>query len=527
VSVELFGRVTRALPNPVLLARTDGLILAVNPAASRIPALAPGADLLELIVGPAPLLGVQMRRWAGSGDPLPGTLTLHDAAGRAVRYRCHGARAAWWPGPGVAVQLHLTQVDYADQFAQLSEQVEMLARESAYRRRLEAEQDRLLAAEQSSRARFQTLYRLTAALAAAGTLAQVAAAVADTAPAALGAQAVSLQLYPRQLLPALRPAEPPAPLAHVAWIGPGDEPAPQQDAEHTVRVPLKVAGEQLGTLQVRHHDPDAHIEHLTAVAQQIGQALWRAGLYENEHRVSETLQLSLLPRLDPVPGLATATGYAPGVDAARVGGDWYDLYRIDQGRIGLSVGDVAGHGITEAGVMAHIVASLRSSVLRCGKRPGAVLRELNEFLRLYHDGQMATGAYLLLDPATGSLRYSVAGHPPPLVIQPDGTSSFLRSGRGPLLGAFPQGTYPQARTRLAPGDTLLLYTDGLIERRGEDLDTGFARLRDLARATVGLSVREICALFLHHRPADQFDDDRAILVLRQPCPQSADVSSAP
>ncbi|WP_158715650.1 PP2C family protein-serine/threonine phosphatase [Streptomyces sp. NRRL S-481] len=136
-------------------------------------------------------------------------------------------------------------------------------------------------------------------------------------------------------------------------------------------------------------------EHVTAVAQQIAQALRRAGLHEHEHRVAERLQLSLLPQLPQLPGLETATCYAPGSDLLSVGGDGYDVYDVAADHIGLSIGDVAGHGLHEATVMAQVTAALRNIVPRCGADPAAVLDEVNTFLGRYHPERIATVCYLV------------------------------------------------------------------------------------------------------------------------------------
>jgi serine phosphatase RsbU (regulator of sigma subunit) len=180
------------------------------------------------------------------------------------------------------------------------------------------------------------------------------------------------------------------------------------------------------------------------------------------------------------------------------------------------VGDVAGHGLAEAAAMARISAALRSIVLRCGHAPAVVLRELNAFVDTYHPGLMATACYLVLDRRSGTVRYSRAGHPPPLLIGADGGSRHLDEGLAPPLGPVPEVCHREAELTVGGGETLLLYTDGLIERRGEALDVGLARLAALARDSVGLTVDELCDLFLHHQPGADFPDDRALLAVRLP-----------
>ncbi|MDK1477047.1 SpoIIE family protein phosphatase [Streptomyces sp. 549] len=545
MSLGLFQAVTRLLPDPVLLCDGTGQVLAANPAASRaIAGLHAGADLFGLAVQDPALLRTHISNWLRSGGLLPGALAIRDDEGRTHRFRCHGARATWWDGPGPAAQVHLTRLDQTDQFVVLSQQVQALNREVAFRSAVEAERERLLNTEKATRARLQRMYRLTAALAAAATLPEVARAVRETAPAALNATGVQLRLHWERLVPALDPQDNLRALAGDIWAtdhdgrqptteaaqdsqGPQDAqgsgraalPQPRRalEAEEPVIAPLEAGGVVLGGLVIR---PDAgdpiEPEHLTAVVQQIAQAVRRAGLHEHEHRLAERLQRSLLPQLPTVDGLEIADSYAPGVDMVEVGGDWYDVHHLDDDHVGLTIGDVAGHGLPEAAAMARISAALRSIALRCGRYPGTVLRELNEFLGTYHAGLMATACYLVYNRRTRTLRYAKAGHPPPLLISADGRSRFLEEALAPPLGPMPGMRYREAETAVEAGDTLLLYTDGLIERRGENLDVGLRRLTALARHCTGLTVENLCRQFLDHQPGAEFPDDRALLAVRFP-----------
>ncbi|MCZ9340922.1 hypothetical protein NGM37_24480, partial [Streptomyces sp. TRM76130] len=145
--------------------------------------------------------------WLRSGSPVPGALVLKDADGRMRRFRCHGARATWWDGPQPAVQLHLVEAGTSDQFVVLSQQVEALNREVAFRRATEVDRARLLAAEQAALSQLQHLYDLTAALAGAITLADVSRVVSEVTPAALGATAAELYLHAARLVPPLQPGD--------------------------------------------------------------------------------------------------------------------------------------------------------------------------------------------------------------------------------------------------------------------------------------------------------------------------------
>lgn len=521
MTLGLFRAITKPLPHPVLLCGADGRVLAANPAAGRCDGrLRPGASVFDLRPDDTPWLRQQLAVWLRSGSPVPGALVIEDADGRVRRFRCHGARATWWDGPQPALQLHLVEAGMSDQFVVLSQQVEALNREVAFRRATEVDRARLLTAEQAARAQLQDLYDLTAALAGAITLAEVSRVVSEVAPAALGATAAELYLHSARLVPPLQPEDNGLPADAGSWTD-LDRPSPSDgslpgEAADAVPLALSLAadGVQLGMLIVYGSHGSTAPEHVTAVAQQIAQALRRAGLHEHEHRVAERLQLSLLPQLPHLPGLETATCYAPGSDLLSVGGDWYDVYDVDADHIGLSIGDVAGHGLHEATVMAQITAALRNIVPRRGTDPAAVLDELNTFLGRYHPNRMATACYLVFDRRTQALTYASAGHPPPLLIHADGTSAYLNHATSPPLGPVRNVRYRQADTTVTKDDTLLLYTDGLIERRREDLAIGMERLTACARTTSGLTIAELCDRFLHHQPEAAFPDDRALLAVR-------------
>ncbi|MEZ3183034.1 serine/threonine-protein phosphatase [Streptomyces pimonensis] len=521
MSLGLFRAITKPLPHPVLLCGADGRVLAANPAAVRCDdRLRPGASVFDLRPDDTSGLRRQLTVWLRSGNPLPGALVIKDADGRMRRLRCHGARATWWDGPQPALQLHLVETGRSDQFVVLSQQVEALNREVAFRRVTEVDRARLLSAEQAARAQLQHLYDLTAALAGAITLAEVSRVVSEVAPAALGATAAELYLHSARLVPPLQPKDNGPPADVEGWTdldrpSPPDGSSPEGASDAVpLALSLEADGVRLGMLIVYGSHSSTAPEHVTAVTQQIAQALRRAGLHEHEHRVAERLQLSLLPQLPRLPGLETATCYAPGSDLLSVGGDWYDVYDVDADHIGLSIGDVAGHGLHEATVMAQITAALRNIVPRCGTDPTAVLDELNTFLGRYHSDLMATACYLVFNRRTRALAYSRAGHPPPLLIHADGTSDYLDRVVSPPLGPVRDVRYRQVDTTVTEEDTLLLYTDGLIERRREDLAIGMERLTACARTTSGLTITELCDRFLHHQPEAAFPDDRALLAVR-------------
>ncbi|MEU6095128.1 SpoIIE family protein phosphatase [Streptomyces sp. NPDC047079] len=532
MSLALFTAVSRLVPRPMLVCTASGQVLAVNPAATRAAAsLRPGANLLDLSQSAAEL-NTCLRQWLRTGHPLPGALTVPGEDGKPVRFRSHGARAAWWTGPEPVVQLHLSRLDHGDRFVALSEQVRLRDQQMAYRRAITAQQERLLAQEKAARERMQRLYRLTAALAASVTVGEVCEAVYKTAPQALNAHTIVLELHSSRIVPLLEPAAaagstvpgPAVPLegAPLAASTSIDLDAPdtapvQAPQENAARVPLEAEGVVLGYLTA-HHEPDTvpDDKHTTAVAQQIAQAVRRAGLFEHEHRLAERLQRSLLPALPHVPGLDIAGGYAPGSHLVDVGGDWYDVHLLDADTVAFTIGDVAGHGIAQATTMAQITTVLRSIARRCGHNPPQVLEELNDFLATYHDGLMATACYATYHRPTRTLRYARAGHPPSLLLHPDGSGRYLDQALAPPLGPVRHVRYRQQEVTVPTGAALVLYTDGLVERRGEAIDEGLARLRQLAEATPGLTAGEICGLLLHEQPDAEFPDDRALLVARFP-----------
>lgn len=199
-------------------------------------------------------------------------------------------------------------------------------------------------------------------------------------------------------------------------------------------------------------------------------------LYEREHRIVETLQRSLLPdRMPRRSGISIAARYQPG--GADVGGDWYDAIELDDGGIGLAMGDVVGHGIGAASTMGELRNALRAYALT-EPGPAAVLAKLDHLVSRLQGDQMTTLTYAVIDADWTELRYASAGHLPPLLLGSEGGAEFLWEGRSTPLGVRTDGEYAEGAARLEGGSTLLLYTDGLVEVPGEDLIAGLERLRE-------------------------------------------------
>ena len=226
----------------------------------------------------------------------------------------------------------------------------------------------------------------------------------------------------------------------------------------------------------RRLDPDERAL-VEALAGQAAQALDRASHFASEQAIAETLQRSVLPvSLPRVDGVELAARYLPGSAQLDVGGDWFDALRLPDGRLGLVVGDVVGKGVQAAASMAQLRNAIRAfSVERL--KPSSVLARLNRLAEDALDTSFATIAYIVLDPETSVCRLSCAGHPPPVVAYPDGRVELLESARGLPLGTGIDAKYRQETIELPVGTVLVLYTDGLVERRGTSIDDGLAALR--------------------------------------------------
>jgi len=283
-------------------------------------------------------------------------------------------------------------------------------------------------------------------------------------------------------------------------------------------VPLLVDGRAIGALHVGSLFPrrfsldDATI--LALAAERAALAIQRMRLFEREHLIARDLQRSLLPEALPVlPGLQTSARYLPGGAGTEVGGDWYDAVALPTGKLLVVVGDVAGRGIGAASTMGQLRSAVRSYAL-LESDPAALLDRLNRFQFSMAWDDMATVLLAVIDPSAATVAYATAGHPPPLVVGPGDEAHYLVGGRGAPLGALERAPYTTAIAELEPGSTLLVYTDGLIEQRGEHPDEGLGRLRAAALA----GPPELGALCDHVvdtvLPSYDTDDDVTLLILR-------------
>ncbi|WP_308122517.1 SpoIIE family protein phosphatase [Streptomyces sp. WAC04114] len=299
-------------------------------------------------------------------------------------------------------------------------------------------------------------------------------------------------------------------------------------ARSAVTVPLSSGRQVTGALTLVRTDP-AHpfdTDDLTVVSdigRRVGLVIDNARRFGRQRAVAEAMQRNLLAPL-PQPGrLQLAARYQPAPAGSQVGGDWYDAFERKDGTLALVIGDVVGHDLTAAAGMAQLHGILRSLAWDHSGPPGAVVDRLDDAMPAITTVPMATLVLALLqgDPHTGpwTLRWTSAGHPPPLLLTRDGQAKYLEAGQGLLLGAPPGtgGSRPSAAQSLPPGSTLLLYTDGLIEIPGSDLDTGLARLRRHALALAHEPLDTLCDQLPARMPPGS-TDDVALLALRLPSP---------
>lgn len=255
-------------------------------------------------------------------------------------------------------------------------------------------------------------------------------------------------------------------------------------------------------------------EWLSTLVSQGTQALDRAGRYETERSIAETLQRSVLPeRLPSLHGVRFAARYLPGTVGVDVGGDWYDVIHLSDGRIGLVIGDVVGKGVRAAAMMGQLRNALRAFAFE-HTDPYEVVSRLGGLVDGMMEVPFATLVYLVVDPQGRGARYVVAGHPPPLVRAPDGTTTFLDGGRTLPIGVDASVGFAAGDVQFDAGSTVVLYTDGLVERRDLPLDEGLKLLAVSAAANDEGPDELVDALIAsltgdHERP-----DDIAVLALR-------------
>jgi serine phosphatase RsbU (regulator of sigma subunit) len=283
-------------------------------------------------------------------------------------------------------------------------------------------------------------------------------------------------------------------------------------------VPLPARGRTIGTLTFARSEGAApfgsdDLSLALELATRAALVVDNKRLYERDHRVAITLQQSLLPdHLPEVEGIEMCVRYVAGAVGVDVGGDWYDAFPLSDGTIALTIGDVVGHDLAAAVKMGELRTTLRAYAAE-GAAPAEVVYRLDHLVHQQGVGFVATLIYGVLDPATGLFTYTRSGHLPPILIGPDRKPVVVDDTPSPPLGMGWQ--HIQQELVLEPGATLVLYTDGLVERRDEDIDRGLRRLGEAA-AHPTENTEGLCDLLLDElSDPGGLTDDIALLIVRR------------
>ncbi len=284
-------------------------------------------------------------------------------------------------------------------------------------------------------------------------------------------------------------------------------------------VPLLVEGDVIGVMHVgtlRHRSFGAAEQRLLQLAaDRAALAIDHARLNE-QRALTEVMQRTLLPPAPPqVPGLSLSALYLPAESGIKIGGDWYDVFPLPDGRVALVIGDVVGRGVAAASVMAEIRTALRAYALD-GHEPAEVFSKLNTLVATLGDTHSASAAMLAIDVETGSLTAVSAAHLPAVRVAPCGAVDLIAHASGPPLGAVRVPHYREETHSVPPGSSVLLYTDGLIERREEAIDEGIRRLVDAVRASEHDEGSLVHRVVAHLRPNEPAEDDVALLGVEVP-----------
>jgi PAS domain S-box-containing protein len=234
-----------------------------------------------------------------------------------------------------------------------------------------------------------------------------------------------------------------------------------------------------------------------------------------DRQVAVTLQRAMLLTPDLEKHTNVAVRYLPAVESLNVCGDWYDVIDLSGQRFAVGVGDVVGHGLEAAAVMG-MLRSVLNAAIRALERPAHALEVLGLYARSMESALNSTATKAMIDPASGLIIYSNSGHPPPALVHPDGQCELLDQVLDPPLGARPKHVpCSQAGVPYGEGDTLVLYTDGLIERRGEDIDAGLNRLRESLGRHCDLAPRQMADVVLEELGvAGGAHDDISLIIVR-------------
>jgi serine/threonine-protein kinase RsbW len=412
------------------------------------------------------------------------------------------------------------------------------------------ERARLYEAERRRGRRAERLQRVSMELAVAATQEEVGRVLTATASEAVGAQAglvivrdegrarvVAASGFPRELVDRIADTAIDEPLPgndviaarlpsllrnqdEIAARYPHVDPSGPHLEEHAwATLPFLVDGRAIGAIHLSFAEPQEfgveQLSDLAVIVAEAGQAMHRAGQYAREREASAVLQESLLPREPSVTShqAQVVSRYWAGTDHLDVGGDWWDVIELPNGRLGLAIGDVVGRGLHAAAAMGQLRSALRGLALDC-RGPGKTLEAVDRFAMATPGTELATLVYGELDPRTGEFCYACAGHPPPVALE-GGRARVLDEGRSPMLAAGYSGPRSEAPTPFTAGTVIVLYTDGFVERRGETFDRGIERLLDALEATEGLDLGSLSDAITERvlEPGDR-SDDAAFICLR-------------
>lgn len=287
-------------------------------------------------------------------------------------------------------------------------------------------------------------------------------------------------------------------------------------------VAISVRGEIYGDLYLserRDGQPfDVHDENVvTALASAAGIAIENVRLFEQVRLGAEQFQRLLLPALPDLRPFTAAAVYRPAAEPSKLGGDWYDAIPLPGDVVAVVIGDVVGHDLHAAAAMASTRNMLRALLFDGGSSPGAVLTRLDRTLQAITPNPVTTTALARIEPEGPGwrLRWSTAGHVPPVLITPDRRVEILTAEPGLPLGVDPEEPRPDHSRFLPPGTTVLFFTDGLIEHPAHPIDESLGELADLAAVHAALPLRDFVRALADHHPSDGHDD-LAILALRTP-----------
>jgi serine/threonine-protein kinase RsbW len=295
--------------------------------------------------------------------------------------------------------------------------------------------------------------------------------------------------------------------------------ATEGDGLNCTVLPLTARGRVLGTLSLRmaadRRGADAERVFLIDLADRAGLALENARLYEQERAIAQSLQRSLLAADVPVgdPRFAVETHYQAGGQDLDVGGDWFDAFQITPNKLAVVVGDVVGRGLEAASTMGQLRSAIRA-LATAENGPARLLEGLDRFCQRVESARMATVVYAEIDLDSCELTYTCAGHLPPLLHQPAGSAEFLLQARsGPIGTRAGDLRRTEYRMRLAPGSRLLLYTDGLVERRDRPIDRGFEVLNRAFSRLRGAPLKGLAAGLADNMVGRENSDDVCLLCL--------------